>query len=88
MICRNFLKAGVGGLTLALAQGEARAQSTSPPTNTLGTDQDIVVISVDGSVPNSAMIDKYKRNGAPPQWATTQTNPRINGRTLSALNPL
>lgn len=64
MIRRTLLKASVGGMALAVAQGEARAQSTLPQANTAGADQDIVVISVDGSDLSSEMIDKYRRNGA------------------------
>jgi membrane dipeptidase len=61
---RSFLKFGVSGLALSMVQGEARAESTLPQAKTASADQDMVVISVDGSDLSSAMIDKYRRNGA------------------------
>jgi membrane dipeptidase len=65
---RGFVAAGLGGMVLSLTQGVAHAQTVpatgnSPVEGEL-RDQDFVVISVDGSDLSSAMIDKYKRNGA------------------------
>jgi membrane dipeptidase len=65
---RDFLKAGTAGVALSLAQGAARADD-APATTAASTNDDevarnTVVISVDGSLLSSEMVDKYKRNGA------------------------
>jgi hypothetical protein len=65
---RDFLKAGVAGTALSLAQGAARAEDApaTPAASATGEDlgRNLVVISVDGSLLGSDMVDKYKRNGA------------------------
>jgi membrane dipeptidase len=65
---RAFLKAGVAGTALSLAQGAARAEDSpaNAAASAAGEDQgqNLVVISVDGSTLSSEMVDKYKRNGA------------------------
>ena len=65
---RDFLKAGAAGVALSLAQGTARAEDApaTPADSATGEDlgQNLVVISVDGSLLSSDMVDKYKRNGA------------------------
>jgi hypothetical protein len=65
---RDFLKAGIAGTALSLAQGAARAEDApaTPAASATGEDlgQNVVVISVDGSTLSSEMVDKYKRNGA------------------------
>jgi hypothetical protein len=62
---RDFLKAGVAGMTLTLAQRAARAQ-VQPRADVKGadakdtdTDLSVVVIGGDGSVPAKSMVDKY-----------------------------
>jgi membrane dipeptidase len=62
---RDFLKAGVAGMALSLAQGPARAQ-VEPRADVKGTDAkdtpedlSVVVIGGDGSVPAKTMVDKY-----------------------------
>jgi membrane dipeptidase len=65
---RDFLKAGAAGMALSLAQGEARADDAPANAAVSTNDDDLarntVVISVDGSLLSSEMVDKYKRNGA------------------------
>jgi membrane dipeptidase len=65
---RDFLKAGMTGVALSLAQGTARAEDApaSAAGSASGEDlgKNLVVISVDGSTLSSEMVDKYKRNGA------------------------
>jgi membrane dipeptidase len=62
---RDFLKAGVAGTALALAQGPTRAQ-VEPRADVKGADAkdtdadlNVVVIGGDGSVPAKSMVDKY-----------------------------
>jgi hypothetical protein len=62
---RDFLKAGVAGMALSLAQGPARAQ-VEPRADVKGADAkdtpedlSVVVIGGDGSVPAKTMVDKY-----------------------------
>src|SRR5271168_3964256 len=62
---RTFLKAGMAGMALALAQQPSRAQ-VQPRADVKGadskdtdTDLSVVVIGGDGSVPAKAMVDKY-----------------------------
>lgn len=62
---RGFLKGGVAGMALTLAQGSSQAQ-VLPRTDVKGadskdkdTDLSIVVIGGDGSVPAKSMVDKY-----------------------------
>src|SRR5271165_2317050 len=65
MIRRAFLKTGVAGMGLALAQGTSRSE-IRPRADVKGadskdtdTDLNVVVIGGDGSVPAKSMVDKY-----------------------------
>jgi membrane dipeptidase len=62
MMRRAFLKTGVGGTALSLAQGVPTPAKSSASGGV--ADQDIVVIGADGSVPCSTIVDKYLRAGA------------------------
>jgi membrane dipeptidase len=65
---RDFLKAGVGGAALSMAQAAIGAENAPKTDAASASDEELaqnfVVISVDGSNPSSEMVDKYKRNGA------------------------
>jgi membrane dipeptidase len=67
MLRRTFLKgAALGAAALPLMQ-ESHAQTPAPKSAAgpdPAADQDIVVISVDGSVPSRAMVDKYHKSHA------------------------
>src|SRR5271168_4796265 len=62
---RTFLKAGMAGMALALAQGSSRAQVQlradvkGADSKDTDTDLNVVVIGGDGSVPAKSMVDKY-----------------------------
>jgi membrane dipeptidase len=64
---RDFLKAGTAGVALSLAQGAALADDAPATAAASTNDEDLarnmVVISVDGSLLSSEMVEKYKRNG-------------------------
>jgi membrane dipeptidase len=62
---RDFLKAGMAGAALTLAQGPSQAQ-VQPRADVRGadakdtdTDLSVVVIGTDGSVPAKSIVDKY-----------------------------
>lgn len=66
MLRRSFLKAGAAGLMLPLAAGISRARDLRSATQAVGKSADpgVVVISVDGSVPSSSVVEKYRSSGA------------------------
>ena len=57
MIRRDFLKTGVGGTAISLAQG-VPSPVNSPASGEVA-DPGIVVIGADGSVPSKPIVDKY-----------------------------
>jgi membrane dipeptidase len=65
---RDFLKVGAAGMALSLAQSAAHAEDAPATAAASANDDELarntVVISVDGSLLSSEMVEKYKRNGA------------------------